>query len=358
MDPLRVLVLALLQGVAELFPISSLGHTVIIPGLLGWGDLLHSPTFLPLVVALHLGTATALLTFFWRDWVRLLSGGVRVLVAGRFTPDVDPQGYGRQLALVVVGTMPAGLVGVLFQKKLEALFSQPILAAAFLCANGAVLLAAERLRSRRQRSRWAGASAGLALGATAWQHEAPSHSAAAVPVQATAWRQGPAPRRSLTASSDAPKGATDWSPEAPPPRPEDPADTTLRDVSFVQAALIGAAQSFALLPGISRSGATMVGGLAVGLPHQAAARFSFLLATPIILAAGVLEVPQLFAAGTQTVILALGGGGVAGIAAYLSVRFLMRYFETRRLTPFAYYCVAAGALTFVYFFLQAFQILP
>ena len=150
MDPVRVVLLALLQGVAELFPVSSLGHTVIIPGLLGWGDLLRSDTFLPLVVTLHLGTALALLTFFWRDWVNLLRGGVKVLIAGRFTPDVDPHGYGRQLALVIVGTLPAGLIGVLFQTKLEALFGAPILAAAFLCMNGAVLLAAERL-TRRQR---------------------------------------------------------------------------------------------------------------------------------------------------------------------------------------------------------------
>src|SRR5689334_3016879 len=151
MDPVRVVLLALLQGIAELFPVSSLGHTVIIPGLLDWGDLLRSDTFLPLVVTLHLGTAIALLTFFWRDWVKLLRGGARALIAGRFTPDVDPQGYGRQLALIVVGTVPAGLIGVLFQTKLEALFGAPILAAAFLCANGAVLFAAERLTRRQRR---------------------------------------------------------------------------------------------------------------------------------------------------------------------------------------------------------------
>src|SRR5690348_3822244 len=112
MDLFHVLVLALLQGLTELFPVSSLGHTVIIPGLLGWRETLTSPTFLPLVVTLHLGTAIALLTFFWRDWIALLRGGARVLVAGRFTPDVDPQGYGRQLALVLVGSIPAGLIGL------------------------------------------------------------------------------------------------------------------------------------------------------------------------------------------------------------------------------------------------------
>lgn len=116
MDPIRVVVLALLQGVAELFPVSSLGHTVIIPGLLGWGDLLRNATFVPLVVTLHLGTALALLTFFWRDWVQLVRGGIRMLIAGWLTPNVDPDGTGRQLALVVVSTIPAGIIGVLFQK--------------------------------------------------------------------------------------------------------------------------------------------------------------------------------------------------------------------------------------------------
>jgi undecaprenyl-diphosphatase len=120
MDLFHVLFLALLQGVTELFPVSSLGHTVIIPGILGWKETLHSPTFLPLLVTLHLGTSVALLTFFWRDWLQLLRGGTRTLVAGRFTPDVDPDGYGRQLALVVVGTIPAGIVGLLLQKPLLA----------------------------------------------------------------------------------------------------------------------------------------------------------------------------------------------------------------------------------------------
>lgn len=292
MDPVHVFLLALLQGVAELFPISSLGHTVIIPGILGWNETLESESFLPLVVTLHLGTAIALLTFFWRDWLELLRGGARVLVARRFTPDVDPQGYGRQLVLVIVGTIPAGLIGLLLQKKLESLFSAPILASAFLCANGAVLLVVERM-SQAQRHR--------------------AERVAVTPTTAT---------------------------------------RELNKMTFMQAALIGLAQAGALLPGISRSGTTMVAGMANGFSHEASARFSFLLATPIILAAGVLEVPKLFHQGTDTLVLALAGGVVAGIAAYLSVRFLMRYFETNRLDPFAYYCVAAGALSFGFFLLQ------
>lgn len=303
MDPVHVFLLALLQGVTELFPVSSLGHTVIIPGLLGWNETLQSETFLPLVVTLHLGTSAALLVFFWRDWLDLLRGGLRVLIAGRFTHDVDPNGYGRQLALVVVGTIPAGIIGVLFQKPLEALFASPLLASAFLMANGAILFATERLwRAQRQRAEFVEAKA-----------------------------------------TGAPYGEV---------------GRTLNEMSFGQAALIGVAQSLALFPGISRSGSTIASGMLNGLSHEQSARFSFLLATPIILAAGVLEIPKLFGAGQNTLVLALAGGVVAGLAAYLSVRFLMRYFETRRLDPFAYYCLGVGALSFTYFALQALHVLP
>jgi undecaprenyl-diphosphatase len=314
MDPLRVIILALLQGITELFPVSSLGHTVIIPGLLGWGDLLQSPVFLPLVVTLHLGTAAALLTFFWRDWVKLLRGGMRVLAAGKFTREADPDGYGRQFALVIVGTVPAGLVGVLFQKFFESNFSYPILAAALLCANGAVLLAVERL-SKSKRVALA-AAGGVTMGATARA----GHGEAGM------------------ASGEV--------------------GTDLSRVSFFQAALIGAAQTFALLPGISRSGATMVAGMSSGLSREQAARFSFLLATPIILGAGVLEVPKLLHNGLHIIALAAGGGVLAGIAAYLSVRFLMRFFETRTLDPFAFYCVGAGVLVYCFFLLQYLNIVP
>jgi undecaprenyl-diphosphatase len=293
MEQLQVIVLALLQGVTELFPVSSLGHTVVLPGILGWGETLHSPTFLPLLVMLHLGTAVALLTFFWRDWLALLRGGLRVLVAGRFSREVDPHGHGRELALVVVGTIPAGLFGLLFQKPLERLFGSPLIAAGFLILNGGVLLLAERL----------------------WRP-----------------RRGTAP-----ASTEIPSGEV---------------GASLDDLSFPQAALIGLAQAGALFPGLSRSGLTMVAGLGTGLSHEAAARFSFLLATPLIAAAGVLEIPKLLHAGGATLALALIGGIISGVAAYLSVRFLMRYFETQRLTPFAFYCVGAGLIAGAYFLLQ------
>ncbi|HKD74878.1 MAG TPA: undecaprenyl-diphosphate phosphatase [Ktedonobacterales bacterium] len=314
MDPIHVLVLALLQGVAELFPISSLGHTVILPGLLGWNETLQSPQFLPLVVMLHLGTAVALLTFYWRDWVKLLRGGVRVVVAGKFTPDVDPDGYGRQLALVVVGTIPAGLVGVLFQKTLQANFSIPILAAALLVANGAVLLTVERL----------------------WQ--AQRRKATAAKVQFAGIGGG----YDVTAKRGLPPGEV---------------GKTIDDVTFGQALLVGFAQVGALFPGFSRSGLTMAAGMGIGLSHEAAARLAFLMATPVILGAALIELPQ-FAGAPNEFGIALIGGVVAGVAAFLSVRFLTRYLETRRLDIFAYYCVIAGLLAFGYFFLKSMHILP
>jgi undecaprenyl-diphosphatase len=316
MDPLRiiqVLVLALLQGATELFPVSSLGHTVIIPGLLNWQadgkSLLDSDTFLPLVVTLHLGTSIALILFYWRDWVKLLQGGLRVVVAGKFTPDVDPGGYGRQLALVVAGTIPAGLLGVFLQKPLEKLFGQPILASAFLVANGAVLLTAERLwRDRVKRA---------------------------------------AQQRTLRVDEETMPRAN-----APAQPKAGEIGVSINQMTFTQAILVGMSQALALLPGISRSGSTMVGGLLSGLSHEAAARFSFLLATPIILAAGLLEVPKLFGQGNGILVLAIAGGIVSGIVAYLSVRFLTKYFENRRLEPFAYYCVGAGLIAFTIFLLQ------
>ena len=336
MDLLHVVLLALLQGLTELFPVSSLGHTVIIPGLLGWKQTLDSPTFLPLVVTLHLGTALALLTFFWRDWVNLLRGGMRCILAGRFTPDVDPKGYGWQFALVLIGTMPAGAVGVLLKDPLTHLFSQPIYASAFLTANGAVLLLTESLLARRRALSPATsgvttvAGHGMTMGATALaarggdMHTAHSVGVGDVLVSAPGEVDG----------------------------------KMLGDVTVPQALLIGLAQSFALLPGISRSGATMAAGLGSGLSHESAARFSFLLATPLIFAAGVLEVPSLATVGGNALAYALLGGVVAGIAAYLSVRFLMRYFRTNRLNPFAWYCVGAGVLSFAYFAAQALRVLP
>ena len=283
---IQILALALLQGVAELFPISSLGHTVIIPGLVGWGNLIKSPTFLPLVVLLHLGTAVALFIFFWRDWVTLITAFVRTSVAGRL--DAHPQG--RTIWLVLVGTIPTGLIGVIFQTQIQNLFFSspvPVIPAAFLALNGAVLFVGERLR---QRSEQTGVDRQK-------QEQAFKH---------------------------------------------------IGDLTFVQAFYVGIVQSLALIPGISRSGASMVAGMSARLSHEEAARFSFLLATPIIAGAALVEVPVLFEPGNSGMLpYALIGGVVAALAAFFSVKFLMRYFEVGRLTPFAYYCLAAGTLAFL-----------
>ncbi|MBF6592697.1 MAG: undecaprenyl-diphosphate phosphatase [Ktedonobacterales bacterium] len=290
MDPsqlLQVVGLALLQGVTELFPVSSLGHTIIIPGLFGDAKLVKSETFLPIVVVLHLGTAVALLTFFWRDWLALIRAFFKTLFARRL--DADPQG--KTIWLVIAATIPAGLLGFIFEKKITELFFSarwPVLPAAFLTLNGAVLFVSERMRRRAE------------------------------PEQADRVKQERAFKR-------------------------------LEEMSFPQAFFIGTMQATALLPGISRSGITIVAGMQAKLSHEESARFAFLLATPIIAAAALKEVPKLVHAGTSTLEMALIGGVVAGAAAFVSVKFLMRYFQVGRLTPFAIYCLLAGLGAFLFF---------
>jgi undecaprenyl-diphosphatase len=284
---IQILALAVLQGVAELFPISSLGHTVIIPGLLGWGNLIKQATFLPLVVLLHLGTAVALFIFFWRDWVTLITAFVRTSVAGRL--DAHPQG--RTIWLVLVGTIPAGLLGLIFKDQIQNLFfssAVPLIPAAFLALNGAILFVGERLRQRSE-------------------------------------------------------------PQGVDRQKQERAFKRIDDLTFVQAFYIGLIQAAALIPGISRSGVSMVAGMSARLSHEEAARFSFLLATPIIAGAALVTIPDLFLAKNIAMLpYALIGGVVAALAAFASVKFLMRYFEVGRLTPFAYYCLAAGTLAFLF----------
>jgi undecaprenyl-diphosphatase len=274
---LQAIFFAVIQGVTELFPVSSLGHAVILPAVLGWHLDQAAPQFLPFLVVLHVGTATALLAYFWREWWGLL----RALI-----------GHGEEvaerrhlIALLVIGTVPAVVLGFVFEHPLRRLFGSPTAAALFLIINGFVLYGGEHLRRRALRAR---------------------------------------NRRDL--------GEASW-----------------RD-----ALTVGLWQTLAFLPGISRSGATIVGGLLAGLRHEDAARFSFLLATPVIAGAAVLEIPKLrqlpIAAGNA----AVSGstlwiaGVAAGITAYASTAFLMRYFrrfeENPALDPFAYYCWAAGAL--------------
>ena len=284
---LQVLFLAVLQGVTELFPVSSLGQSIIIPGLLGWGNLLTSDTFVPILVMLHLGTATALLTFFWRDWVELITAFFKTAFAGRL--DAHPQG--KTIWLIIVGTIPVGLSGLLLNGPIKAIFLSskwPVIPAAFLCLNGAILFVGEQLRRRSE-------------------------------------------------------------PDVADRSKQEQAFKRIPQLTFLQATLIGAAQTFALIPGISRSGIAMVAGMGARLNHAEAARFSFLLATPVILLAGLLEVPKLFDAPTSTLVIAIIGAVVSGIAAFLSVRFLTAYFEVGRLTPFAIFCLVEGLIAFLIF---------
>ncbi|HZR94625.1 MAG TPA: undecaprenyl-diphosphate phosphatase [Gaiellaceae bacterium] len=276
--------LGLLQGVSELFPVSSLGHSVILPRLVGWHIHQNDTFFITFLVATHLATALVLLAFFRRDWLRIVKGLGRSLRDRGIAPDDADAKLGW---LLVVGTIPAGILGLLLDNALRSVFASAQSASIFLFCNGLLLLGAEALRRRA-------------------------------------------------------------------PRAEEESDTRIaRTVSFRDATLVGAAQALALVPGFSRSGASIGGGLLVGLSHKDAARFAFLLATPIIGAAALLKLPQLAGPdGNGVRGPALVGALCAAVTAYLAVRFLMRFFETRTLVPFAVYCLAAGAACAIYFALQ------
>jgi len=333
----QILVLALLQGITELFPISSLGHTVILPGLLGWGDLVRNQQFLPLVVALHLGTSIALVAYFWRDWYQV---GRTVIVSVKqgeiHTGTQEWVGW-----LIIIGCIPAGLLGVSLETPLKQLFATPVVAASFLVVNGCILWVGEVLRRRVER-RAISSPAQRQRGQRAFQTPA----GAGLPVDQQETRPlAPLMREpsreegsvlTATALDNAPE------PRAVQARP-------LADLSWKEALLVGLAQALALLPGISRSGVTMVAGLRVRLSHEDAARYSFLLGTPLIGAAAALEVPQLFGLPATTLLLVCIGMAVSGVAAFLSTRFLLKYFETGRLYPFAYYCWGAGFLSLLLF---------
>ena len=281
MDPIsyfQAVVIGLLQGFSELFPISSLGHSVVLPRLLGWDIHQNDDYFLSFLVATHVATALVLLGFFREDWKRIVQGVGRSLRDREIGADDTDAKLGW---LIVVATIPAGLLGLTLEHPLRHLFASPQSAAAFLFVNGLMLYGAERLRRR-------------------------------APVRSEAGLR-----------SDG---------------------VIARTLDFGQALGVGAAQAVALVPGLSRSGASMGGGLLVGLSNEEAARFAFLLATPIIGAAGVLKLPELLGSqGDGVRGQALVGSLCAAVTAYFSVRFLLRYFETNRLTPFAFYCLFAGA---------------
>lgn len=261
---LQLVIYALTQGITELFPISSVGHAVILPYVLGWSQISGNTDFLPFVVMLHLGTALALIIYFFKDWIRLI----------RSLFQRDPV-QRKILGLIIAGTIPAAIIGAALQKKLTALFPSPLSAGLFLIVNGFVLFAADRMRK--------------------------------------------------TARSK-----------------------QVNHMSYLQAVFIGIIQAFALIPGFSRSGITMTAGLKVGLSYEESARFSFLLATPIILGAGILEVPKVLKHHSTAMLQnGLIGGVLSGIVALLCTMFLMRYFrqsEVKALRPFGYYCVVVGVI--------------
>lgn len=320
---LEAVVVGALQGVTELFPVSSLGHAVILPAVIGgdWASDLdvsapQSP-YLAFIVGLHVATAAALLVFFWRDWVRIIGGFVSSVRYRRVHTDAE-----RLAWLLILATIPIGLTGLLLEHTFRTVLGRPVPAAVFLLANGVILLVGERLR-RRAPTPTPAAAAGSAVAAAAGGSAPPARSGAVADVDPDAGYEGP---------------------EA-----EARSDQRLARIPLWRGVLIGSAQILALLPGISRSGVSMVAGLTQGLSHRDAARFSFLLATPVILAAGVLKVPDLtgpLGAGITGQILA--GSAAAFLAAYLSVRFLERYFRTRTLIPFAVYSLVVGSAAVIW----------
>lgn len=289
----QAIVMGLLQGVTELFPVSSLGHGVIVPGLLHWNNMVSAQTskesfFLAFLVALHVGTAIGLIIYYFSTWRDIVRGTLRQLglvrrdgISALTNLDNADPNY-RLLVLLIIATIPVGLVGLVFEHKLRVLFAKPSYAAGFLVANGFLMAGGELLRRRSM-----------------------GRHAAAVRIEST---------------------------------------------TALQAATVGSSQILALFAGISRSGASMVAGLLRGYSHEDAARFSFLLATPVILLAGVYKITDFVGPNGDGVRLqSLVGAVVAGVAAYLSVRFLSKWFSTRTLWPFAIYSVIAGGASLIYF---------
>ena len=305
---LQAATIGVLQGVTELFPVSSLGHSILVPAWVGgsWGHLVteqstnasESSPYLAFIVATHVATAIALIVFYLRAWLRILAGLWTSLRRRAIETPIERLGW-----LIVIATIPVGILGLVLEHPLRVLFAKPLAAAVFLTVNGVILLAGEQLIRRRRDPRTTAA-------ASAHSHSADAGSA----------------------------------------RVERDQDVVVAKVGWWDAVAVGFAQSLALLAGISRSGITMVAGLVRGLDHESAANFAFLLATPVILAAGMLKLPELAkpaAAGIRgpTIV----GAVLAGLASYVAVRFLTRYFENRSLRPFGVYCFIAGIVSVVHF---------
>jgi undecaprenyl-diphosphatase len=333
----QAIVIALVQGVTELFPVSSLGHSVLVPAWIGgsWQTLVtqsaqqnsESSFYLAFIVALHVATALALLWFFRADWIRIVAGFLRSARRSIGERAFSVHDSDERLGwLIVFATIPVGLTGLLLEHTFRTVLAKPLAASIFLVANGLILLAGERAR-RRIEARGAPAAtvAGAAVRIT-------GDSGAADYARASLR----APHRGAR-SVDEIAEAYD-------------SDVRIAGISYLKGLYIGSCQILALFAGISRSGVTIVGGLFGGLDHEDAARFAFLLATPVILAAGVLKLPSLTGhAGEHIHGQVVVGMVFCGVAAYISVRFLVRYFRTRTLTPFAIYCLIVGFASVVRF---------
>jgi undecaprenyl-diphosphatase len=317
---LEASVVGLIQGVTELFPVSSLGHNVLIPALLGgsWATDLNvaSPEspYLAFIVGLHVATAIALLIYFWRDWIRIIKGFFTSIRKRRAETADEKMAW-----MIILATIPVGLVGLVFEHQFRVLFGKPIRAAIFLVVNGVILYAGEKFRTR------------ASLRADEEVARARERAESQAERGAATHASGQRAVRQLEVA----RGVE--------------ADQRLTAAGYLQALVIGSAQILALLAGISRDGVAMVAGMFSGLSREDAARFAFLLATPVILAAGVLKVPDLtghLGNGIHGQILV--GSVLSGIGAYVSVRFLVKYFQTRTLTPFAIYCVLFGTASIIY----------
>lgn len=278
----QAIILGLLQGASELFPVSSLGHSVILPQLLGWDIHQNDNSFLIFLIATHFATALVLLFFYRKTWASITNGIIRSLRVREIKADDHHAKLGW---LLIIGTVPAGILGILFQDQIREIFVTARSAALFLILNGIILLVAEQLRKRAKES----------------------------------------DRGTLM-------------------------DDRLAKITWLQTMKVGTAQAIALIPGLSRSGAAMGGGLLIGLSHEDAAHFAFLLATPIIFAASLLKLPELFQPENQALVTPSVIGGVcSAVSAYIAIRFLTRYFETNSLRPFGLYCIAFGAFATLLF---------
>jgi undecaprenyl-diphosphatase len=328
MNFLQAVVIGLIQGLTELFPISSLGHTVLIPSWIGgsWATLVNQESqaespYLAFVVGLHLATAFVLLAFYAREWARLIAGLVRSLVRRRVSTDEE-----RLAWLIVIATVPVGVLGLVFEHVFRVLFAKPLAAGIFLVANGGILLLGE------------------------WFHRHPRPSQ--VPVV-------PGHGHVERVESTEPDASPSWDPASTRARRlrddrivpmDEAAERELSRIGVPTAAIVGAAQALALLAGISREGVAMVGGMFRGLNRENAMRFSFLLSTPVILAAGALKVPDLLGHLGNGIRGQVVAGSLAAVATSLiAVIFLSRWFKTRTLYPFAIYSVLFGTASAIRF---------